>query len=124
MYTVYVSGWRKHPFSWCTVQGRALISKGVGKKIDFRECQRRCIARKGCMAIEFWEAYNYACFVCTNTKLIRPYTNKKDLAYPAHVWVQSTYDVYFRFSPLKALKLKKENFKDFHFTGAPHNSST
>lgn len=87
-YTLYLIGWKKFPFSWCTVAGRSLISKDRGNRIDFRECQRRCEARAGCKAIEFWQEYNYACFVCTNTKLITPYTNTKDLAYPAHVWVQ------------------------------------
>ncbi|XP_078354042.1 uncharacterized protein LOC144638689 isoform X1 [Oculina patagonica] len=82
-------GWTKHPFSWCTVQGRAEISRDVNNPIDFRECQRRCEARPGCKAIEFWEKYNYACFVCTDTSKITPYTNQADLAYPAHVWVQN-----------------------------------
>ena len=82
-------GWKKYPFSWCTVQGRSEISRDVNNPIDYLECQKRCEARPGCKAIEFWEKYNYACFVCTDTSKITPYTNENDLAYPAHVWVQS-----------------------------------
>ena len=48
----------------------------------------------GCKAIEHWGSYNNACYVCVNKTLMEPYTNENDLAYPAHVWVQSSYRCY------------------------------
>ncbi|KAJ7340239.1 Oncoprotein-induced transcript 3 protein [Desmophyllum pertusum] len=82
-------GWTKHPFSWCTVQGRILISKNRSHPINSYQCKLSCEARNGCRAVEFWENYIFACFVCTNISKITPYTNKNDRAYPAHVWVQN-----------------------------------
>ena len=80
--------WRKYSSStsWCTLSGRTLIS--AGEEIDHIECQKSCQAISGCNAIEFWEAIEFlACFQCTNTSLVTPYTNKNDWAYPVYVWV-------------------------------------
>ncbi|KAJ7375244.1 hypothetical protein OS493_001989 [Desmophyllum pertusum] len=84
-------GWTKHPFSWCTVNGRSLIYRSTKSLINLRECQLRCEAMHNgsCRAIEFWEKYNNACYVCKDMRRITPYTNEADLAYPVHVWVQN-----------------------------------
>ncbi|XP_022797785.1 uncharacterized protein LOC111336033 [Stylophora pistillata] len=82
-------GWTKHPYSWCTVDGRELISRDLDNPIDYTVCQKLCQERVGCSAIEFWEAYNYACYVCKDISKITSYPNEDDLAYPVHVWVQN-----------------------------------
>ena len=56
---------------------------------NFAQCAAKCVKTPGCKAIELWHKYNRNCYWCKRTDLIRPYTNKRDLAYPAHVWVQS-----------------------------------
>ncbi|XP_078375100.1 uncharacterized protein LOC144658547 [Oculina patagonica] len=82
---VWVRVWKKYAAStsWCTVSGRSLISYHVSRF----ECQKRCQARSGCNAVEYWEKFNFACFQCTDMSKITPYTNTNDLAYPVHVWV-------------------------------------
>ena len=55
----------------------------------FAQCAAKCVKTPGCKAIELWHKYNWNCYWCKRTDLITPYTNTRDLAYPAHVWVQS-----------------------------------
>ncbi|XP_078375101.1 uncharacterized protein LOC144658548 isoform X1 [Oculina patagonica] len=91
-YPVYVWRWRwvwrkfTSYTSWC-YPGRILISKDQSKPIDHIECQKRCQAIPGCNAIEFWEKYNYACFQCPDTSVVKHYGWVNDLAYPVYVWV-------------------------------------
>lgn len=82
--------WKKIPYHWCTIQGRKFLSGKKGVKQYFWQCARQCNKIRGCNAVEMWFAYNWNCYWCTRPDLIRPYTNKHDLAYPAHVWVRQT----------------------------------
>lgn len=83
-------GWTQHAFSWCTASGRTILKYGSEKApITAAQCQALCVAKAGCKAIEHWNKFNYACFWCTDTSKITPYNNQNDLAYPAHVYVQS-----------------------------------
>ncbi|KAL9968494.1 hypothetical protein ACROYT_G020595 [Oculina patagonica] len=83
------SVWSKYTdyTSWCTAGGRSFISYDVDTAA---ECQARCVENNpGCIAVEYWEEYNYACFECTDTSLITAYTYENDLAYPVYVWTRA-----------------------------------
>lgn len=84
---VFFSGWIKYSqtTSWCTSAGRSLISRYV----NIIQCQRYCVARPGCNAIEFWEGGSRYCFECTDTSKITPYNKINDGAYPVYVWIKS-----------------------------------
>ena len=61
--------------------------------LEFRQkCAAKCVKTPGCNSIELWHKYNWNCYWCKRTALIRPYTNN---AYPAHVWVQSKHYFYY-----------------------------
>lgn len=60
-----------------------------GVRQTFAQCASKCNNISGCHAVEMWFAYNWNCYWCTKPELIRPYTNKRDLAYPVHVWTRS-----------------------------------
>ena len=89
IYYILFLGWKQIPYHWCTIQGRKFLSGKKGVKQYFWQCARQCNKIRGCNAVEMWFAYNWNCYWCTRLDLIRPYTNKHDLAYPAHVWVRS-----------------------------------
>lgn len=55
----------------------------------FEECAAQRDQTEGCNATELWHAYNWNFYWCTDTGSVEPYTYTNDLAYPAHVWVQS-----------------------------------
>ena len=86
--TAFLGSWKKHPFSWCTIGGRQFLSGKYGVPQTFKQCAAQCDKTPGCKAIELWHKYNWNCYWCKRTDLIRPYTNTRDLAYPAHVWVK------------------------------------
>ena len=79
--------------TWCTLSGRSELYKSTTDEIDVVACQKLCVeSNPECSAFEFWEAYNYACFQCTDLTKVQPYTNEADLAYPVYVWVLA--DIY------------------------------
>lgn len=83
--------WEKYApeTQWCTVDGRSEIYSSTSSPITAAQCQAKCVKQDShCRAVEFWEAYNYACFKCTDTTKITAYTNTDDLAYPVYVWVK------------------------------------
>ena len=86
--TAFLGSWKKHPFSWCTIGGRQFLSGKYGVPQTFKQCAAQCDKTPGCKAIELWHKYNWNCYWCKRTDLIRPYINTRDLAYPAHVWVK------------------------------------
>ena len=86
--TAFLGSWKKHPYSWCTIGGRQFLSGRYGVPQTFKQCAAQCDRTPGCKAIELWHKYNWNCYWCKRTDLIRPYTNTRDLAYPAHVWVK------------------------------------
>ena len=100
-------GWKKYPFSWCTGRGRQFLSGRRGVVQTFAQCAAKCVKTPGCKAIELWHKYNWNCYWCKRTDLIRPYTNTRDLAYPAHVWVQSKKIFHFL---VQYLTIRKKQF--------------
>ena len=87
----FLSVWEKYApeTQWCTVDGRSEIYSSTSSPITAAQCQAKCVNQDSdCRAVEFWEAYNYACFKCTDTTKITAYTYTDDLAYPVYVWVK------------------------------------
>ena len=74
-----VYNWRATVFEWKIWRATNLQAA---------QCAAQCDRTPGCKAIELWHKYNWNCYWCKRTDLIRPYTNTRDLAYPAHVWVK------------------------------------
>ena len=114
IYYILFLGWKKIPYHWCTIQGRKFLSGKKGVKQYFWQCARQCNKIRGCNAVEMWFAYNWNCYWCKRPDLIRPYTNKHDLAYPAHVWVRRKSRLSFGILKLMKYSCSQKPINDDH----------